>query len=234
MWAIVTALRPSVVRPSSVNIFKRLLLSNHWAYSHQTSWSWSLGRGTTKLLKWFNYVIQDGRHLKIAQILKKSSSHEPPVGFRRNLVGIVVQWCSSRIAKTVTLGSKMGVARGVKWGSNLSFGRIWSCHISNRSYWWSDHSGAIFVEIAWLCHPRWPPKGQKVVILIEIFKILLHINCLAHDGQTSQLCFMGEAFSKLLKWFDSVIQDGRHLKIAQIHKKNLLLTNHQSDFDETR
>ncbi len=175
MWAIVTAKCPSsssvVRRPSSsVNIFKRLLLGNHWAHSHQTSWSWSLGRGITKLLKWRHYIIQDGRCLKIAQILQKSSSKEPPTGFRQNLVGMIDVQCSFKVVKMVTLGSKMGVARGVKLGSNFIFDRIWSCHISNWRYQRGDHSGAFFVEIGWLCHPRWPPKGQKVVLLLEISK----------------------------------------------------------------
>ncbi len=93
-WAtcIVTALRPSVVRPSSVNIFKHLLLRSRWANSYQTSQLWSLGDAFSDLIKWRCHVIQDGRRGKVGQILKKSSSREPPDRFRRNLV----EWSTTK------------------------------------------------------------------------------------------------------------------------------------------
>ncbi len=127
--------------------FKILLHTNRLAHDVQTSQLWFMGEAFSNLLEWMSSLIQDGRRLKIAQILKTSSSHEPPVGFRRILVGMIDQRCSSRIAKTVTQGSKMGVARGVKSGSNFIFDRIWSYDISNRRYRRDDHSGEFYVKI---------------------------------------------------------------------------------------
>ena len=70
LWSLFVR-RPSVrasVRPSvrpSVNIFKRLLLWNHWANFAQISYGASLGWGNKTLLKWSRSVDQDGRHAHI-------------------------------------------------------------------------------------------------------------------------------------------------------------------------
>ncbi len=56
----------------------------------------------------------------------------------------------------------------VKWRSNFTVDRIWSYHISNRRYRLGDQSGPFFVEIEWLSFPKWPPKGEKVVLYSEI------------------------------------------------------------------
>ena len=68
-WAIsipVTLLpvRLSVVRPS-VNIFKHLLLWNHWANWTQISYGDSLGWGNESLFKFSLSHDQDGRHAHI-------------------------------------------------------------------------------------------------------------------------------------------------------------------------
>ncbi len=106
----------SVRRPSSsgVNIFKHLLLRSRWANCYQTWQLWSLGHALSDLLKWRCHVIQDGRRGKVGQILKKSSSHEPPGRFRRNLVWMIDSYRCFRFVHMVAPGSKMGVARGVK------------------------------------------------------------------------------------------------------------------------
>ena len=52
------------VRPS-VNIFKHLLLWNHWANWTQISYGDSLGWGNESLFKWFQSHDQDGRHAHI-------------------------------------------------------------------------------------------------------------------------------------------------------------------------
>ena len=56
--------RPSSVRPS-VNIFKHLLLWNHWANWTQISYGDSLGWGNESLFKWSWSHDQDGRHAHI-------------------------------------------------------------------------------------------------------------------------------------------------------------------------
>lgn len=65
-------------------MFKRLLLSNHWAYI-VAKLQCSFGCGITTLLKWCYYVIQNGCHLRIAQILNKSS-REPPARLCRTFI----------------------------------------------------------------------------------------------------------------------------------------------------
>ena len=73
-WAIsipmtpASGVRPSVVRPSirpSVNIFKHLLLRNHWANWTQISYGDSLGWGNESLFKWSWSHDRDGRHAHI-------------------------------------------------------------------------------------------------------------------------------------------------------------------------
>ena len=74
-WAIsipvtlASVVRPSSVRPSvrrpSVNIFKHLLLWNHWANWTQISYGDSLGWGNEKLFKCSWSHDQDGRHAHI-------------------------------------------------------------------------------------------------------------------------------------------------------------------------
>ena len=56
--------RPSV-RPSSVNIFKHLLLRNYWANWTHISYVDSLGWGNESLFEWFWSHDQDGRHAHI-------------------------------------------------------------------------------------------------------------------------------------------------------------------------
>ena len=114
----------------------------------------------------------------------------------------------------------MGVARGVKWWSNLTFDQIWSCHISNRRYRRVDYSGDFFCRNRMITSSKMAVERSKGRSCDRDLKILLHRNRLANDGQTSQLWFMGEAFSNLLKSMSSLIQDGHRLKIAQILKKS--------------
>ena len=59
-----SVVRPSSVRPS-VNIFKHLLLWNHWANWTQISYGDSLGWGNESLFKWLWSHDQDGRHAHI-------------------------------------------------------------------------------------------------------------------------------------------------------------------------
>ncbi len=120
-----------------------------------------------RFVKWRSSEIQDGHCLKIAQNLKKSS-HEPPAGFWRNLVGMIDHSCSFIVVQIVTSGSKM--AWGVKWGSSFCFVQIWSCHISNQSYLWDNCFETFFVEIGWLRHQD---GRQKVILLLEISNVFL-------------------------------------------------------------
>ena len=69
-WAISIPVTPASVvrRPSvrpSVNIFKHLLLWNHWANWTQISYGDSLGWGKESLFKWSWSHDQDGRHAHI-------------------------------------------------------------------------------------------------------------------------------------------------------------------------
>ena len=65
-WANSIPVTPaSVRRPSSVNIFKHLLLWNHWANWTQILYGDSLGRGNESLFKWSWSLDQDGRHAHI-------------------------------------------------------------------------------------------------------------------------------------------------------------------------
>ena len=59
------SVRPSVVCRPSVNIFKHLLLWNHWANWTQISYGDSLGYGNESLFNWFWSHDQDGRHAHI-------------------------------------------------------------------------------------------------------------------------------------------------------------------------
>jgi hypothetical protein len=83
--------------------FKRLLLPNRLANGPHTLHAWSLGEVFSKVLKLSCSEIQDGRRLKIAQILKQSSSREPPAGFRQNLAGMIDVRCSFKVVKLVAL-----------------------------------------------------------------------------------------------------------------------------------
>ena len=62
-----SSVRPSSVvrRPSSVNIFKHLLLWNYWANWTHISYGGSLGWGNESLFKWSWSHDQDGRHAHI-------------------------------------------------------------------------------------------------------------------------------------------------------------------------
>ena len=53
------------LRRPSVNIFKHLLLWNHWANWTQISYGDPLGSGNESLFKWFWSHDQDGRHAHI-------------------------------------------------------------------------------------------------------------------------------------------------------------------------
>ena len=65
-WAISIPVTPaSAVRLSSVNIFKHLLLWNHWANLTQISYGDSLGWGNQSLFKWSWSHDQNGRHAHI-------------------------------------------------------------------------------------------------------------------------------------------------------------------------
>ena len=65
-WANSIPVTPaSVRRPSSVNIFKHLLLWNHWGNWAQILYGDSLGRGNESLFKWSWSHDQDGRHAHI-------------------------------------------------------------------------------------------------------------------------------------------------------------------------
>ena len=61
-WANSIPVTPSSVRPSSLNIFKHLLLWNYWANWTKTSYGDSLGWGNKSLFKWSWSHDQDGRH----------------------------------------------------------------------------------------------------------------------------------------------------------------------------
>ena len=64
-WANSIPVTPSFVRRPSVNIFKHLLLWNHWANWTQISYGDSLGHGNESLFKWSWSHDQDGRHAYI-------------------------------------------------------------------------------------------------------------------------------------------------------------------------
>jgi hypothetical protein len=81
-----------------------LLHMNRLAHDGQTLQLWFMGEVFSNLLKWRSSLIQDGRSLKIAQILKKSSSHEPPDRFRRNFAGMIDQSCCFRFVKMAAPG----------------------------------------------------------------------------------------------------------------------------------
>ena len=66
LWSLFVH-RPSVrasMHPSVI-IFKRLLLWSRWASFAQVSYGASLGWGNERLLKWLQFVHQDGRHADI-------------------------------------------------------------------------------------------------------------------------------------------------------------------------
>ena len=94
------------VRPSSVHIFKRLLLWNHWAKCNQISYAASRHWGNEKIAKMV--LIWNSRWPpcpNMVKTFKKSSSPEPPGGLGWYFAGSIQGTSVYKRAKIVPVGS---------------------------------------------------------------------------------------------------------------------------------
>ena len=106
-----------------VNIFKHLLLRNHWVNQSQISYRASMGWGNESLFNWSRSHDQDCRHAIYGENIKTSSFLEPKGRWLWTVVCCISCSSTTRFVQMMTLDSPWPISRqGQIWFPMLLYG----------------------------------------------------------------------------------------------------------------